>query len=75
MSITELIVGLGLTDEALGHHLCVSGSTVYRWRKGRKVPTPSIRKALCKLAGVSPADVTWERTAIRAALERETKRN
>jgi DNA-binding transcriptional regulator YiaG len=61
MTIIELIDGLELTDEALAHRLCVSWSTVQRWHKGRKVPTPHIRRALSKLAGVSESDVIWER--------------
>lgn len=75
MTITELIESLGMTDEALARRLCVSSSTVYRWRKGRKVPTPHIRKALAKAAGVALDDVTWQRAVVpvRAALERETK--
>ena len=71
MSITELIEGLGMTDEALARRLCVSSSTVYRWRNGRKVPTPHIRKALCRLAGVFPSDVLWARNDAALAAERE----
>ena len=68
MTITELIIGLGLNDAEIAVKLSVSPTTVTRWRKGRKVPTPCVRRALCKLAGASPTDVAWE---VEEKLERE----
>jgi len=62
MTIRQLVGDITLNDAALAVKLDVSPMTVYRWRKGRKVPTPAMRKVLCRLAGVSIEDVTWERT-------------
>jgi len=61
MTIQELIERIGLNDAALAVRLCVAPMTTYRWRTGRKVPTPYMRKALTKLAHVTVEDVTWER--------------
>ena len=59
MSIEELIKRIGLTDTELGARICCSGLSVARWRKGRKVPSPMARKALCRLAAVKIEDVDW----------------
>jgi DNA-binding transcriptional regulator YiaG len=61
MRIEELIAGLGLTDAEIAVKLCVAPMSVYRWRKGRKVPTPMARKALCKLASIPVAQVDWSK--------------
>jgi len=66
MTMQELICSLGMTDTDLGAKLCVSSFSVTRWRKGRKLPTPMARKALCRMAGVSVDSVNWTRTAMSA---------
>jgi len=70
MNTQELIEKTGLTDAQLAIKLECNAHAPYMWRKGSP-PHRMYRKALCKLAGVSMDDVTWERTAIRAALEGE----
>ena len=57
----QLIESLGLSDAEIAVKMCVSPQSVYRWRLGRKIPTPIARKALAKIAGVSVDGVAWER--------------
>lgn len=63
MRIKELIGATGMSDAELAVRLGVSPVTVFRWRTGRKVPTPHLRKPLCKAAGVFPVDVAWDQEA------------
>ena len=61
MTIPELIEKTGLTDPQIAVKLNLNALTPYRWRHNQKVPCPSVRKALVKLADVAVSDVEWVR--------------
>lgn len=62
MRYMELMRRINLTDLELAAKLCVGRMTAYRWNRARVVPTLYMRRALARLGGVKPDDVTWERT-------------
>ena len=64
MSVPALIVSLNLSDEEIAVKLHVSAAAVAKWRKGKAVPRSSVRQGLCKLCGLKPSDIDWNRKAV-----------
>ena len=60
MNVPQLIVSLNLTDEQIAVRLVVSAQSVSHWRLGRSIPRASVRRKLCRMAGVFPSDVEWK---------------
>ncbi len=46
----------GLSQEALGERLGVTGMTIYRWETGDRLPQRSQWPAIAKLTGLDAAD-------------------
>lgn len=52
--LAEWRESLGLSQEALGERLGVSGVTVSRWETGRRRPDLNVLAAICEALGIEP---------------------
>ena len=70
MTTTELFERIGKDDVDLAQKFMVNQNTIRRWRIGERAPVRYLRRALCKLAGVTVSDVDWTKPVAAHAAEK-----